>query len=93
MNVAEAMALSERMREAKAKLDTGFNAAYEALNAAIRPHAAHETNQLTFLIAHTPHYSPEELALIRAMGAAGALHSALEAVKDEVLKASLEQRA
>jgi hypothetical protein len=94
MNVAEAKALRRRMREAKEKLDSEFNAAYEALTAVIRPHAVHETSQVCIRRTEVGGtYSVAELALITAMGAAGALGRALEVAKDEVLRDSLEQSA
>lgn len=89
MNVREAMSLRRRLREAKEMLDGEFNAAYEALGDAIRPHAQHDTNQVTIRPGLTPGYSAEELALISAMNAAGVLSRALGVTKDEVARASM----
>lgn len=90
MNVKEAMALRERIRQDKEKLDAAFSEAWEVLGAAIRPHAMHETNQISFQIGKAPLYSPEELALIRAITAASVLIRAIEVTRGEVAAAGFE---
>lgn len=89
MNVTEGKALRERMREAKENLDREFNAAWEALGAAIQPHAQQDTNRVYIPRTESDGYSSVEMKLVEAASAAGKLETALTVARDEVMRAGM----